>query len=268
MSANEHGYTIGEPDSRSWLDLYRELEATKQGLAAVQAERDEALKILDTHSRADLLDACRQVKQTAISEADNAKQAESRLAAVRALVVEARRRAPTHGDQEWDWLLGELNTTLLREAEGTPPPQANTPNVLTGYCVNGEHGRCHNNFCGCECHVSGTPTPQADKKMCRCEIPDPVMQADRRFYCHTCSLPVPAVLCEECQRIVKLRSAPAPTPDARQDITRLAWAVIQNSSTDQHDEPYYYVTQRELDALEAALPPAHEGTLEEENRDR
>ena len=39
-------------------------------------------------------------------------------------------------------------------------------------------------------------------KVCVCAEPDPVMQADRRFYCHKCSLRVPAVLCLHCQRII------------------------------------------------------------------
>src|SRR5574339_445369 len=36
------------------------------------------------------------------------------------------------------------------------------------------------------------------RSRCRCAVPDPVMQADRRFYCYTCSLQVPAVLCDRC----------------------------------------------------------------------
>lgn len=47
----------------------------------------------------------------------------------------------------------------------------------------------------------------SERKQCACEIPDPVMQADLRFYCYTCSFQVPAVLCPECQGIVVLRQA-------------------------------------------------------------
>lgn len=51
--------------------------------------------------------------------------------------------------------------------------------------------------------------PSPARQQCACAVPDPVMQADRRFYCHTCSFQVPAVLCERCQSIVQ----PSPAQD-------------------------------------------------------
>lgn len=42
-------------------------------------------------------------------------------------------------------------------------------------------------------------------------------------------------------------------------VARLAWRVVQESSTDAHgrtDGPFYYVSQRDLDALEEALSRA------------
>lgn len=49
-------------------------------------------------------------------------------------------------------------------------------------------------------HVSERLAQEArdGRVRCQCAIPDPVMQADRRFYCYTCSLQVPAVLCDRC----------------------------------------------------------------------
>jgi hypothetical protein len=51
--------------------------------------------------------------------------------------------------------------------------------------------------------AGGSPVPVREPEatpsyVCRCAQPDPVMQADRRFHCYTCSLRVPAVLCEAC----------------------------------------------------------------------
>ena len=43
-----------------------------------------------------------------------------------------------------------------------------------------------------------TPREEAERPRCMCPVPDPVMQADMRFYCYTCSLLVPAVLCGRC----------------------------------------------------------------------
>ena len=51
--------------------------------------------------------------------------------------------------------------------------------------------------------AQGTPAAGGSRQ-CSCAIPDPVMQADRRFYCHTCSFQVPAVLCARCELIVPL----------------------------------------------------------------
>jgi hypothetical protein len=48
--------------------------------------------------------------------------------------------------------------------------------------------------------------PETPAKVCVCAIPDPVMQADRRFYCHTCGLPRPSQICERCQAIVPAES--------------------------------------------------------------
>jgi hypothetical protein len=48
------------------------------------------------------------------------------------------------------------------------------------------------------------------RTLCKCSIPDPVMQADRRFYCYTCSLQVPAVLCERCSGKAVVPSGPLP----------------------------------------------------------
>ena len=57
-----------------------EREALLLEIEAHRRLRDEALKILDTQSGSDLLDACRQVKQVAISEADNSEKAEAEIA--------------------------------------------------------------------------------------------------------------------------------------------------------------------------------------------
>lgn len=53
---------------------------------------------------------------------------------------------------------------------------------------------------------------EPSRRQCACWIADPVMQADRRFYCHRCSFQIPAVICDHCQQqIVQLsgRSDPA-----------------------------------------------------------
>lgn len=62
----------------------------------------------------------------------------------------------------------------------------------------------------------------SEQRHCVCAIPDPVMQADRRFYCHKCSLPRPSQLCEQCQRIVVASPASAVPEDLRADIEQAA----------------------------------------------
>ena len=66
---------------------------TAAGLIAFRDLRDEALKILDTQSGSDLLDACRQVKQVAISEADNSEKAEAERDALQLRAEQAEARA-------------------------------------------------------------------------------------------------------------------------------------------------------------------------------
>jgi hypothetical protein len=53
------------------------------------------------------------------------------------------------------------------------------------------------------------------EQTCGCPNPDPVMQADGRFYCHTCSFRVPAVLCMRCQGVAPV---PPPAPPQWQSI--------------------------------------------------
>jgi hypothetical protein len=50
---------------------------------------------------------------------------------VERIVVEARRRAPTHGDQDWDWLLGEL-AAMVAVAPSAPDAALRAP---TGDCL-------------------------------------------------------------------------------------------------------------------------------------
>jgi len=54
---------------------------------------------------------------------------------------------------------------------------------------------------------AATPT-EPKRQLCVCKVPDPVMQADMRFHCYTCSFQVPAVLCEDCQRIQVFAALP------------------------------------------------------------
>jgi len=69
--------------------------------------------------------------------------------------------------------------------------------------------------------MSRVPRPADPREpLCACEIPDPVMQADRRFYCHRCSFPVPAVLCDQCQAIVVVEAPRVePPPNAERKGT-------------------------------------------------
>ncbi len=53
--------------------------------------------------------------------------------------------------------------------------------------------------------------PVSELPACHCEIPDPVMQADMRFYCHRCSFRVPAALCDHCRSSIAIL-APSAAP--------------------------------------------------------
>jgi hypothetical protein len=77
-------------------NLRAEVDTLRAALEACQQERDEAMDVLNPNVReSGLVDACRQVKQVAISEADNAQSAEASLAdmvrALRELEAEWRR---------------------------------------------------------------------------------------------------------------------------------------------------------------------------------
>lgn len=53
-----------------------------------------------------------------------------------------------------------------------------------------------------DAHLTTLQADQDAKKkatVCVCEHPDPVMQADGRFYCYQCSLPRPSQICERCR---------------------------------------------------------------------
>lgn len=66
-----HGIAAVEPaEVRILAQRYRRMEQ----------ERSQALEILATQSGDDLLDACRQVKQVAISERDNSEKADAQIA--------------------------------------------------------------------------------------------------------------------------------------------------------------------------------------------
>ena|SRR3990167_296997 len=76
--------------------------------------------------------------------------------------------------------------------------------------------------------MSRDPRPAGPReRLCACEIPDPVMQADRRFYCHRCSFPVTAVLCHRCQAIV-VAEAPRVEPPANDPTACDCWDVHAN----------------------------------------
>lgn len=77
---------LGE-EQDSDLVLYAEVAALLTELAEMEKERAEALKILATRSGDDLLDACRQVKQVAISEADNSEKLDAALAEAEATIA-------------------------------------------------------------------------------------------------------------------------------------------------------------------------------------
>jgi hypothetical protein len=66
--------------------------------------------------------------------------------------------------------------------------------------------------CDCGAEEQGAmPAPSPEQRICTCELPDPVMQADRRFYCYRCSFLFPAVLCDGCRtHIVKATRESAP----------------------------------------------------------
>lgn len=68
----------------------------------------------------------------------------------------------------------------------------------------------------------------AQPERCQCEIPDPVMQADGRFYCYTCSLQRPSQICERCHvEIVDLAREAAPAPARPQGTTELLEAATK-----------------------------------------
>lgn len=63
------------------------LAQAEAALTTLRAEVAEALKVLDPNvPESGLVDACKQVKQVAISEADNSEVAEAQLAALRSVV--------------------------------------------------------------------------------------------------------------------------------------------------------------------------------------
>lgn len=98
----------------------------------------------------------------------------------------------------------------------------------------------------------GATRPSSPRKQCACAQPDPVMQADYRFYCYTCSLPVPAVLCDRChQAVVEVGEArPSPDLQATRDALYQLWqAIITRSSLSFINPPLHAAIARACDVL-------------------
>lgn len=81
--------------------------------------------------------------------------------------------------------------------------------------------------------------PAVERTLCQCAVPDPVMQADNRFHCWICSLPVPAVLCSGCRGIAAL----GPPPGMR--LLKDLWESI-NHVTDGHGFEDLSLSQQEV----------------------
>lgn len=93
----------------------------EQQIATLMAERIQALGILNTQSRDDLLDACRQVKQVAISEADNSEKLEARLQALQGACEQLKAEAKAIVDGFHDEAInGVICTPLGDEEHGFP----------------------------------------------------------------------------------------------------------------------------------------------------
>jgi len=91
---------INDPGSCSTCETLdsaiKVLSAAESQLTALRQERDAFKKAWEDLSFVTAEETAAKVT------------AETALAALRVLTVKARRRAPTYGVQEWDWLLGEL----------------------------------------------------------------------------------------------------------------------------------------------------------------